>query len=90
MSMESNIVNSEAARLAYKIAAASGRAPDSIVLLALQYYEARNIPSKMRDSAERRRLMAEIDDIADHCASLPTLDFRPSDEILYDEAGLPK
>jgi virulence-associated protein VagC len=39
----------------------------------------------------RRRLADELDEIARHCASLPVLDSRPTDEILgYDEHGLPR
>jgi len=32
----------------------------------------------------------ELEEIAEHCASLPVLDSRPADEILgYDDHGLP-
>jgi antitoxin VapB len=37
-----------------------------------------------------RILVAEILEIAEHCASLPDLDTHPADEILgYDRDGLP-
>ena len=37
-----------------------------------------------------RSLVAELDDLARHCASLPVLDDRNSGEILgYDDNGLP-
>jgi antitoxin VapB len=36
-------------------------------------------------------LADELEEIAEHCASLPVLDSRPADEILgYDEHGLPR
>jgi hypothetical protein len=36
-------------------------------------------------------LIAELEDIAEHCASLPALDGRPADEILgFDEHGIPR
>ena len=39
----------------------------------------------------KRRLLEEINEIADHCASLPVLDNRSTDEILgYDANGLPR
>jgi hypothetical protein len=39
---------------------------------------------------DRRRLIDEINAIADHCSRLPVLDARSPDEILgYDEIGLP-
>jgi len=39
----------------------------------------------------KRRLLEEIDEIADHCASLPVLYNRTADDILgYDLNGLPR
>ena len=41
-------------------------------------------------ATDRRRLVDEINAIADHCSSLPVLDDRSPEEILgYDEIGLP-
>ena len=55
------------------------------------------VTKALRDRLERirrqrsgRSLAGELDDIALHCASLPVLDGRRTDEILgYDEDGLP-
>jgi len=45
---------------------------------------------RVRRQAETKRLIATLDDIATHCASLPVLDSRTPDEILgYGEHGLP-
>jgi hypothetical protein len=42
-------------------------------------------------ATDRRRLVDEINAIADHCSSLPVLDDRSPEEILgYDEIGLPR
>jgi antitoxin VapB len=47
--------------------------------------------SRVRRQAVRRNLAAELQEIADHCASLPELDERSAEEILgYDEHGLPR
>jgi antitoxin VapB len=46
---------------------------------------------RVRRERTRRRLADELEEIAEHCASLPVLDSRTADEILgYDEAGLPR
>jgi len=45
----------------------------------------------LRRERARRRLVDEFDEIPRHCAKLPVLDARPSDEVLgYDEHGLPR
>jgi hypothetical protein len=42
-------------------------------------------------ATDRRRLVDEINAIADHCSSLPLLADRSPEEILgYDEIGLPR
>jgi len=38
----------------------------------------------------RGRIVEDLNRIAKHCASLPVLDDRSPEEILYDEHGLPK
>ena len=45
---------------------------------------------KARRRRADRALRAELDEIARHCASLPTVDNREPEDILgYDEHGLP-
>ena len=47
-------------------------------------------PETERQAAELARQADELEEIAEHCASLPVLDSRRAEEILgYDEAGLP-
>lgn len=46
---------------------------------------------RVRRERTRRRLADELEEIAEHCASLPVLDGRRAEEILgYDEAGVPR
>ena len=45
---------------------------------------------RVRRQRSGRSLASKLDEIALHCASLPVLDDRASEEILgYDESGLP-
>ena len=47
--------------------------------------------ARVRRERTKRRLADELEEIAEHCASLPVLDSRRAEEILgYDEAGLPR
>jgi len=46
--------------------------------------------SRIRRERIKRPLVDELEEIAEHGASLPVLDNRPAEEILgYDESGLP-
>jgi antitoxin VapB len=46
---------------------------------------------RVRRERTKRRLADELEEIAEHCASLPVLDGRWAEEILgYDQAGLPR
>ena len=52
-----------------------------------------NIRNHEAEQPERidGRLADELEEIGEHCASLPVLDQRRAEEILgYDEAGLPR
>ena len=54
--------------------------------------ENRNGPTNgvFLESDAERSLRAAIDEVADHCSSLPVINDRSPDEILgYDEIGLP-
>ena len=83
--MALNIRNTDAERLAEKLAALTGETKTEAVIKAL---EARL--NRIRRERTARPLASELDAIAQHCASLPILDARTADEILgYDEHGLP-
>ena len=85
--MQLNVRNQEAHQLAKELAKLTGQSITDAVTRVL-----RDAVAKAR--AERhdrvKRVMAEIDAITAHCASLPRLDSRSPEEILgYDEHGLP-
>jgi antitoxin VapB len=83
--MALNIRNPEAERLAAELARQTGETKTEAVTKAL-----RDRLARVRRARSRRRLADELEDIAEHCASLPVLDPRSADEILgYDEHGLP-
>jgi len=84
--MALNIRNPEAERLAAELARTTGESKTEAVTKAL-----RDRLVRVRREHTRRRLADELEEIADHCASLPVLDGRRPEEILgYDEAGLPR
>jgi antitoxin VapB len=84
--MALNIRNEEAERLAAELARRTGESKTDAVIKAL-----RDRLARVRRERSKRRLADELDDIARHCAALPVLDPRTSDEILgYDEQGLPR
>ncbi len=84
--MALNIRNPEAERLAAELARTTGESKTEAVTKAL-----RDRLVRVRRERTRRRLADELEEIAEHCASLPVLDDRPAEEILgYDEAGLPR
>jgi antitoxin VapB len=84
--MAISIKSPEADRLARQLAAATGETITVAITIALR--ERLNfVEQKHRN---HRFLAAELMAIGRHCASLPVLDPRSSDEILgYDENGLP-
>jgi antitoxin VapB len=83
--MALNIRNPEAEDLAAELARQTGESKTEAVIKAL-----RDRLARVRRERTKRRLADELEEIAEHCASLPVFDRRPADEILgYDEAGLP-
>lgn len=84
--MALNIRNPETERLASAVAKLTGESKTEAVTKAL-----RDRLERLRRERSGRRLADELDQIAEHCASLPVLDARDSEEILdYDENGLPR
>jgi len=85
--MALNIRNREAEQLAADLAACTGETKTDAVIKALRDRLARVRARRVRS---RRGLVDELNHIAVHCANLPLLDNRHSDEILgYDDNGLP-
>ena len=83
--MALNIRNAETERLASTVARLTGETKTRAVTVAL-----RDRLERLRRDRSGRSLAQELEEIAEHCASLPVLDSRDSDEILgYDENGLP-
>lgn len=83
--MALNIRNLEAEKLAAELARSTGESKTEAVTKAL-----RDRLARVKRERTRRRLADELEEIAEHCASLPVLDARSAEEILgYDEAGLP-
>ena len=83
--MALNIRNRTAEELAETLAGLTGETKTQAVTKAL-----RDRLDRIRRQRSGRSLAEELDDIALHCASLPVLDDRRTDEILgYDENGLP-
>jgi len=44
----------------------------------------------VRRQQRKRHILERLDEIAIHCASLPVLDSRSPENMLYDERGLPR
>ena len=83
--MALNIRNPETERLAETLAKLTGETKTQAVTKAL-----RDRLERIRRQRSGRYLADELDQIALHCASLPILDTRDTEEILgYDEHGLP-
>ena len=83
--MALNIRNPEAERLAAELARQTGETKTEAVTKAL-----RDRLARVRRERNKRRLADELEEIAEHCASLPVLDGRRAEEILgFDEVGLP-
>lgn len=84
--MALSLKDPEADRLARQLAARTGETLTTAIVVALRERLAR-----LRGRPKRRRLREELREIAQRCASLPTIDHRSDDEILgYDERGLPR
>ena len=84
--MALNIRNPEAEKLAAELARQTGETKTEALVKAL-----RDRLVRVRRERSRRRLADELEEIAEHCASLPVLNDRSADEILgYDHAGLPR
>ena len=84
--MALNIRNPEAERLASELARQTGESKTEAVTKAL-----RDRLARVRRERTKRRLADELEEIAEHCASLPVRDGRRAEEILgYDKAGLPR
>jgi antitoxin VapB len=84
--MALNIRNRETERLAEDLAKLAGETKTEAVTKAL-----RDRLARVRRERSRIPLAEELDRIATHCASLPVLDKRTTEEILgYDDDGLPR
>ena len=84
--MPLNIRNEQAEELASTLAKLTGETKTEAVTQAL-----RERLERVRRARARRRLADELDEIALHCAAIPTRDNRSADEIIgYDEHGLPR
>lgn len=83
--MALNIRNAETEQLAEAVARLTGETKTRAVTVAL-----RDRLNRLQRDRSGRSLAQELEEIADHCSSLPVLDSRDADEILgYDEIGLP-
>lgn len=84
--MALNIRNPETEQLAETLARLTGETKTETVTRAL-----RDRLARLRRERSQLRLADELDEIARHCAGLPTQDERSPDEILgYDARGLPR
>ena len=84
--MALNIRNEETERLVEAVAKLTGETKTAAVTKAL-----RDRLARLRGERSRRRLGDELNDIAEHCASLPVLDDRSAEDILgYGDDGLPR
>jgi antitoxin VapB len=84
--MALSLKDPEADRLAREVAGRTGETLTQAVVVALRERLAR-----LRGHGRRRRLRDELREIAERCRQLPTLDERPTEEILgYDDRGLPR
>lgn len=83
--MALNIRNADAERLAERLAKITGETKTEVVRRALE-----DRLQRLQRERTGLRLADELDEIALHCAGLPTHDPRDADAILgYDEHGLP-
>jgi antitoxin VapB len=83
--MALNIRNSEAEKLATAVAALTGENKTVAVTNAL-----RDRLERLKRLRSKRHVADRLDEIARHCATLPVLDDRSPEDMLYDERGLPR
>ena len=84
--MPIRIRDPEAERLARELSEATGESLTRAIREAL-----RERLDRVRAGRRGRRLVDELDDIANRCSRLPVQDERSPDEILgYDKHGLPR
>jgi antitoxin VapB len=83
--MALNIRNHETEKLASDLAALTGETKTEAVTKALK-----DRLEQIKRRRSKRRLADRLDEIAKHCASLPVLDRRRPEDMLYDEHGLPR
>jgi len=84
--MALNIRDPETEQLAETVAKLTGETKTEAVRRAL----ADRLEQLHRERI-KRRLVAELDEIARHCSQLPVLDARSADDLLgYDDNGLPR
>lgn len=84
--MPISIKDPETDKLARELSEATGESLTRAIREAL-----RERLDRVRAGRRGRRLVDELDDIADRCSRLPVRDDRTPEEILgYDEHGLPR
>ncbi|MBV8056782.1 MAG: type II toxin-antitoxin system VapB family antitoxin [Deltaproteobacteria bacterium] len=83
--MALNIRNPKAEKLASDLAALTGESKTEAVTKALK--ERLEHIKRLR---RKRHIADRLDEIAKHCASLPLLDRRKPEDMLYNEQGLPR
>ena len=83
--MALHIRDQEAERLARELAKRTGGTMTSVIAEALRESLAR----EKRKTGDIEAMVEEAMAIGRHCASLPVLDNRTLEEMLYDEHGLP-
>jgi antitoxin VapB len=84
--MALNIRNHEAEKLAATLAELTGESKTQAVTEALK----ERLDRVNRRRRDVQRLADRLNEIAEHCASLPVLDDRSPEEMLYDKGGLPR
>jgi antitoxin VapB len=83
--MALNIRNQETEKLASDLAALTGETKTEAVTKALK-----DRLEQIKRRRSKHGLADRLDGIAKHCASLPLLDKRSPEDMLYDERGLPR
>jgi antitoxin VapB len=83
--MALNIRNQETEKLASDLAELTGESKTEAVTKALK-----DRLEHLKRMRGKRRIADRLDEIAKHCASLPVLDSRRPEDMLYDERGLPR
>ncbi len=84
--MALNIRNAETEQLATELAKLTGETKTRAVTKALK----ERLDRETRRPHRTAGLVARLTAIGKHCAALPVLDGWSGDELLYDEAGVPK